>query len=390
MKCKNCKREIDARAIFCQWCGERQIKERRSGGIVKVPKPRKLASGRWNVELRAEGVSITEDTPELCRTKAMAIRAGFIAEQKATAGKITLRQAIEEFVQKYKEALSPSTVRGYGTIKRNRFPGKMDQPITQTSGWQDEIDEAARTLATKTIINGWALVTEVMRAYKVSIPTVKIPAKKASEHTWLDPDQIIAFCIACNGHKAEREMLLGLLSFRRSEIFGLRWKDIDFRNNCINIRQVLVPNAEHKYVIKKSAKTDRSARTVPILIPRLTEILQKPNGVSPEELIFSLRPDTLRNMINRVCAQNNLPEVGTHGLRHSFASLAYFLGFREEECMRIGGWSDYKIMHEIYTHLYMRSLKEKENKMYQFYKTQGKLVLPERKGPDSGNTDFRS
>ena len=49
-----------------------------------------------------------------------------------------------------------------------------------------------------------------------------------------------------------------------------------------------------------------------------------------------------------------------------------------------------EIMHEIYTHLYMRSLKEKENKMYQFYKTKGKLVLPERKGPDSGNTDFRS
>ena len=77
MKCKNCKRVIDDDSIFCKWCGERQIRERKKKGEIKVPSPRQLKSGKWNIELRAEGQSITEDTAALCEAKARAIRAGF-------------------------------------------------------------------------------------------------------------------------------------------------------------------------------------------------------------------------------------------------------------------------------------------------------------------------
>ncbi len=56
-----------------------------------------------------------------------------------------------------------------------------------------------------------------------------------------------------------------------------------------------------------------------------------------------------------------------HGLRHSFASRAYSLGFKEVECMRIGGWSDYQIMHEIYTHLAARDLNARVKEMANFY-----------------------
>ena len=390
MICKHCKREIDDCSIFCQWCGERQIKERRSKGGVKVPAPRKLASGRWNIELRAEGQSVTEDTPELCRAKAMAIRAGIIAEKKNAAGKLTLRQAIAQYIAQREGTLSPCTVRGYDTIRRKRFPGKMDKPISQTDNWQSEIDAAAKKYAPKTIKNDWGLVSTVMRQNNVSVPPIKIPQQKAAGRLWLDPEQILAFCAACRDNRAEREMLFALLSLRRSEILGLRWNDIDLRHNCINITQVIVPNRDNKFVVKESAKTEKSARTVPILIPRLRDLLQKPDGASDADRISSVPPNSLYTIINRVCRAANLPEVGVHGLRHSFASLAYFLGFREEECMRIGGWSDYKIMHEIYTHLHMRSLKEKENKMYQFYKTQGKLVLPNLEDNGSDSSDFRS
>ena len=266
----------------------------------------------------------------------------------------------------------------------------MDKPISQTDNWQSEIDAAAKKYAPKTIKNDWGLVSTVMRQNNVSVPPIKIPQQKAAGRLWLDPEQILTFCAACRDNRAEREMLFALLSLRRSEILGLRWNDIDLRHNCINITQVVVPNRDNKFVVKESAKTEKSARTVPILIPRLRDLLQKPDGASDADRISSVPPNSLYTIINRVCRAANLPEVGVHGLRHSFASLAYFLGFREEECMRIGGWSDYKIMHEIYTHLYMRSLKEKENKMYQFYKTQGKLVLPNLEDNGSDSSDFRS
>ena len=113
MKCKNCRRVIDDDSIFCKWCGERQIRERKKKGEIKVPSPRQLKSGKWNIELRAEGKSITEDTAALCEAKARAIRAGFIEEKAMASTRLTLRQAIDALLDEYGEALSPSTVRGY-------------------------------------------------------------------------------------------------------------------------------------------------------------------------------------------------------------------------------------------------------------------------------------
>ncbi len=76
MKCRNkgCGREIDDDSIYCKWCGEKQIRDRKKKDEISVPKPRRLKSGAWNIELRAEGASITEPTPELCQAKARAIR----------------------------------------------------------------------------------------------------------------------------------------------------------------------------------------------------------------------------------------------------------------------------------------------------------------------------
>ena len=53
MKCKNCKRIIDDDSIFCKWCGERHTMERKKKGEIKVPSPRQLKSGKWNIELLA-------------------------------------------------------------------------------------------------------------------------------------------------------------------------------------------------------------------------------------------------------------------------------------------------------------------------------------------------
>ena len=78
MKCRICKRDIPDNSIFCCWCGEKQLRERKKKDEIKVPKPRQLKSGKWNIELKAEGWSTTEDTPEECIIKAKAIRAGFL------------------------------------------------------------------------------------------------------------------------------------------------------------------------------------------------------------------------------------------------------------------------------------------------------------------------
>ena len=77
--------------------------------------------------------------------------------------------------------------------------------------------------------------------------------------------------------------------------------------------------------------------------------------------------NTLYVQINRVCDAAGLPRVSAHGLRRSFASLAYHLRWSELETMRVGGWSDFNTMRKIYTKLAERDKSAAAQKMEQFY-----------------------
>lgn len=310
---------------------------------------------------------------ELCTAKAIAIRAGFLEVKKQSVEKgLTLRTAIDRYIDRRQNSLSPTTIRAYRIVQKNRFQSVADLTLHNGIDWQKVCDNEAPLCKYKTLKNAWLFVGSVLRESGLDVPKVKLPQQEIHERKWLDPDQILTFCDACRGNRIETESLLALMSLRRSELLALRWKDVDLPHHCFTINQVLVPNEHNQYVIKNSAKSKTSARTVPILIPRLEELLVKPADAAPDDLISHTAPNSLIRSINRICADAGLPEVGVHGLRHSFASLAYHLGYREEECMRIGGWSDYTVMHDVYTHLYQKDIEAKQDKMYQFYENRGK------------------
>ena len=73
------------------------------------------------------------------------------------------------------------------------------------------------------------------------------------------------------------------------------------------------------------------------------------------------------NRIKRVCEKNGLPKVGFHGLRHSFASLAYHLNIPEKVVMEIGGWADNQTMHQIYTHISKQDVNTHAEQLVAFF-----------------------
>ena len=137
---------------------------------------------------------------------------------------------------------------------------------------------------------------------------------------------------------------------------------MDVERGLIYVRGASVYNDKGQFISKDTNKNSTSTRTVHIVIPRLTELLRCKNGA-----LVTTKPNTTYVQVNRICRENGLPEVGVHGLRHSFASLAYHLEWSEATTMREGGWSNSATVHRIYTHLAAADANADIAKMVDFF-----------------------
>lgn len=365
MKCKHCKADIpdDMHPVFCCYCGERLIRERKRKDEIKVPAPVKHGV-KWRIDLRKEGVLVSEDTAAEATAKAKAIRAGFIDIKKHPQA-VTLEKAIDNYIDVRSNVLSPSTLAGYKSLKKNRFKSVMHSPLTDIKDWQRVINAEAAICSPKTVKNAWGLVRPAIEAAGVDLPKVKLPQLIPKEPVFLAPEQIGTFVAAVKGTPVEIPALLGLHSLRRSEIAALDWSNIDLKKRIIKVSGAVVPNENWTLVEKPTNKNTASTRTIPIMIPELYDALQAVQNKSGK--VVTCYISTVYDRVNKVCAEHNLPRLGVHGLRHSFASLAYHLHMNEQTAMQIGGWSDYATMRKIYTHLSTQDVNDAVNSMSDFY-----------------------
>lgn len=361
MICKSCKREITDNSIFCSWCGVKQIK---TPAELGVPAPRQLKSGSWNIQLRKENRSVTKSTAEACTLEALAIRLEY-EKQSACAPSITVSEAVNSYIKDREGVLSPATIKAYKSVAKYRFVPEMPLMINTDINWQSAVSREAREVSAKTVKNAWGLISAALTYHKAEVPVVALPMVPVNDLPWLDYEQIPVFCEAIKGKPFELAALLALHSLRRSEIYGLKLSDFDLKKNIIKVRGSAVYDSENRMVFKDTAKSAKAVRDVPILIPRLKELVQ--SGAS-----IDYAGADLYKMINRLCREVGLPGVGVHGLRRSFASLAYHLGWSERETMRCGGWSSADVMHKFYIKLASSDKTASIDKMQKFYKKQVK------------------
>ena len=366
MKCKSCGREIEDNSMFCNWCGEKQIKARKKKDEIKIPAPRQLASGSWRIYLDAEKQSITDTSKEKCIAKAKAIRAGFL-EKKKRAPKLTVEDAIKKMIHDKDGVISPSTIRGYDIALRHGFKKYMKCDISAPIDWQEAIKEEAALVSAKTVFNRWNVISAAMRHVKVTPPDVTLPKFKKGGQPYLDFEQIRAFIPLIRGTTCEVAALLALHSLRLSELVNLKGRDIVVTKRgaaFINVSGSRVLDKNNKLIEKDTNKTYESTREIPVVIPRLLDILP---DVSPDDYIVKLTPQAIGKQINKICKANDLPLVSVHGLRRSFASLGYHLGWPELRTMKFGGWTNIKTVHEHYLHEAQKDMDKSTKKMQKFY-----------------------
>ena len=347
---------------------------------MKIPKARKMSSGNYFIRLRLGGeeVCVTEATEKECIRQAQFIKSEYLAgkrEKEEDRKTTTLAEACESFIESRKNSLSPSTIRGYKYITKNRFQSLMPCVAAdiKESEWIVAVNREAALCSPKTIKNSWGFISSVLKKeLKITPPDVTLPQIPPNERPFLSAEQIKIFVDAIKGTEVEIPALLGLSSMRRSEICALRWENVDLKKRLIHIKGAAVYDESDVLVQKKTNKNTSSTRTIPIMMDELYNALEAAR--QPSGLVVTCYPNVIRNRINRICEQNDLPKVGTHGLRHSFASLAKHLGMPEQLTMQIGGWSDYQTMRKIYTHISQKDAESYKNAMASFYNSEQKTA----------------
>ncbi|PFW83433.1 site-specific integrase [Bacillus sp. AFS075960] len=125
-----------------------------------------------------------------------------------------------------------------------------------------------------------------------------------------------------------------LTGMRQGEIMGLRWKDIDFQNQIIYVRQTLTQTAK----IKSGAKNNASVRNVHFPAKLIEELKLHKKRIIEEKkyyqrdyrdhgLVICTRdgrpmiPRNLRKEFYNLIEKLGLPKIRFHDLRHTHATM---------------------------------------------------------------------
>lgn len=355
MKCKHCKNDIPDNSIFCLYCGERVVKERKKKNEIKVPAPRQLKSGKWNIELRAEGQSITEDTAEQCTAKAKAIRAGFI-KAKDKVENITLSEAITKWINSHQNRLKDKSIEQYEYIRDKRFEDLMSLKLCEITNekidaaFEKELGKKSRkggTLSHKTVNDALNLVKTVLHEYRRDLMiTVKAAEEQQTFRELLPLEDV---CRAVVGTNIELPVMLAMwLSLSASEIRGLT-KSKSIRDGKLYIVETVV-TVKGKSVRKQGGKEEKRPRAFNIP-PYIQSLIDKVDG----DILEPRSAHALNQRFQKILEQNGLPKMRFHDLRHLNASLMADKNIPTVIMQERGGWKTDATMKRVYTHAFKQS-----------------------------------
>lgn len=335
---------------------------------MRIPKIIQLPSGNFFCRLRVNGEDIpfTTETYEECELLVTIAKAEHLAGKstlKRTPKETTLQQALNQYIQKRKSTLSPSTLRSYTIYANNRFPDYRQEKLSKIN-WQQMIDDELKRVSEKTVKNAWSLVSSSLKSIGYPVPSVRLAQPVVPDLVILQPEEIKPFCKALKGRSYEIPALLALHGLRMSEIRGLTWDRVDLKKSVIFVQGATVRGLDGN-VDKKTNKNKSSSRYVPIMIPQLKTALS--NVKDKTGKVAPIGCTTLLDDVKRTCRRANVTECTVHDLRRSFASLCFFLDIPSKQIQEWGGWQNDEVLNKIYIKISTTMKTESQKKFSQFF-----------------------
>lgn len=322
---------------------------------MKLPKPKKLPSGQWFIQVMVDGKRKGKAFPtkEEAIYWASGLKTKSIMDARSPR-KLSVGDAAARYIESKSAVLSPSTVAGYQKIKENLM-GDIEKTMLQDIT-QDDIQRWVNRMvkdgkSPKTIANAHGLLSAVLDKYhpdfrlkttlpKKVKPDIKIPTEAEAK----------SIMQAAAGTRYELPISLAIwMGLRQSEILGLRWDDVD--GDTLHIRRAIVMGEDGP--VEKGTKTFSGSRDIhiPTHIKSLLDAAHHKG-----DHIVNLSGKAIYSGFSRICEKAGVPHFRFHDLRHANASLMLAVGVPDKYAMRRMGHATNNMLKTTYQH----TIKEKE------------------------------
>ncbi len=271
--------------------------------------------------------------------------------------KLTVGEFLTQWLENYVLTnTSPRTAEGYRIIiRRHLIPNLGAIPLTQLNplhlqnyyakALNERKPDKNVKLSARTVRNIHKVISEALgHAVKWQILVRNIalaiapPCTSQSEMATFTEEQASIFLEAVAESCYHELFTVALYTgMRRSELLGLRWKDVDLYLAQLSVIQTLHRLSNGGFIFGKP-KTVKSRRTIalsPTVCILLHQLKDRQIGerlllglkLQDDDLVFSkpdgrpLDPSTITHTFKRIIKKAGLPSLRLHDLRHTHASL---------------------------------------------------------------------
>ncbi len=300
----------------------------------------------------------------------------------------------------------------FGHLYIDKITSRQIQHFVDNLALNGKNNKTGEPLSRKTIINHLTFISDILGyavrlgmildnpCSRVSVPNSWKAKKEKKIYTLAEVERI--FNLAENEPiKYRTYFALSVYSgFRRGEMLGLEWDDIDWDNNVISVRRTSYYTKIDGY-FTDTTKTVKSQRSLkfPQVVMDLLRDLQKNQEQQAKNMgnlwietgrLFTkdngepMCPNMPYKWLQTLCKRNDLPFYGLHSLRHFYASALINANVDVTTVSSALGHSTVNTTTSIYTHAFQEAQAKAGNAIASI------LDFSSKKDAEKGSTEDRA
>lgn len=285
-------------------------------------------------------------------------RQAVLFEEKCLKGQVTANIKFEEFAEQWFEEyaklnlrstsyermrkLTPRVYPALGHLRLDKITGRHIQQFINDLLLNGKNMRTGEPLSRKTVVHHLSLISDVLSyavkmdvlndnpCRKVTIP--KGEKKEKNIYTLEELEQLLTLLETAPLKYRLFFTLLLYTGFRRGEMMGLEWKDIDFENNVISVRRTSNYTKERGiYTDTTKTKSSQRSRKYPQLVFDLLKSYKTEQDeerlkfgdkwIDSDRIFVQANGRPMNNnspylWLHRFCEKNNMRFCDIHSFRH--------------------------------------------------------------------------